>query len=298
MFLKSGARRVRSEENQNAQAENLSSPTESTTLTSLPSDVILSLSQTSRPRKNDSQRAGSGSEVIRANLHSNPRENRRDIASSSGPHNLSQDFFQYLVCTDRNLCSKRSVSFEHIREAPNPNDSDPNHSSTSSTQSLSSKSGRGNRISGRNGSSFPRTEEALGNPNRTRVLQNLKITLASIQEEKEIMRLTRQLSAAEAEKAAGFPDTIVSQESEDDIIVRQKIMEESKHRVPEVKSYSGGSFFELQTFERSFEDVFDVRPTTYRKDVDRVFFGRGELERIPITTWYRREDKLGRLDIT
>ena len=213
-------------------------------------------------------------------------------------HNPSQIFLQYPVRTDRNLCSERSVSFKHIRKAPNLDDSDPNHSSTSSTPSLSSKSGRGNRISGRSGSSFPRTEKALGSPNRTRVLQNLKISLASIQEEKEIMRLTRQLSAAEAEKAAGFPDTIVSQESEDDIIVRRKILEESKLRVPEVKSYSGGSFLELQTFERSCEHVFDVRPTTYRKDVDRVLFGRGGLEGIPMTTWYRREDKLGRLDIT
>ena len=211
---------MRSEENQNARAGNLSSPTESTTLTSLPSDVIPSLPQTARSRKNDSQRAASGSEATRSNLHSNPGENRRDIASSSGPDNLSQDFLQYPVRTDRNLRSERSVSFEHIREAPNPDDSDPNHSSTSSTPSLSSQSGCGNRILGRSGSSFPLTENALYSHNRSRVLHNLKISLASIQEQKEIMRLTRELSPQEAKKAAGFPDTIRSQESEDDILVR------------------------------------------------------------------------------
>ncbi len=200
------------------------------------------MSQTARSRRTDSPYASSGSEATRSNLHSNAGENRRGIASSSGANNLSQDVLQYPVCTDRNLCSERRVSFEYSREAPNPDDSNPNHSSTSSTPSLSSKSSCGNRISDRSGSSFSRTEEALGSPNCTRVLQNLEINLASIQEEKEIMRLTRQLSAAEAEKVAGFPDTIVSQKSEDDIIVRQKILEKSKLQVPVVKSYTLRSF--------------------------------------------------------
>ncbi len=120
------------------------------------------------------------------------------------------------------------MSLEHIREALNPDDSDLNHSSTFFTPSLSSKLGCRNRISGRSGSSFPRTDKAIGSPNSTRVLQNLKISLASIQEEKKIMRLNRQLSAAEPEKAAGFPDTIVSQKSKNDIIVWRKILEESK----------------------------------------------------------------------
>ncbi len=245
MFVRSGATRVCSEENQNARAENLSSSTERTTLTSPHSDVIPSLSQSPHTRKNYYQRAGSYSEPTRSNLHPNAGETCRDIASLSRPNNLSQDFLQYLVCTDRNLRYERSVSFEHIQKALNPDDSDLNHFSTSSTLSLSSKSGRGNRISGHSRSSFPHTEKSLGSPNRTRVLQNLKISLASIQEEKKIMRLTRQLSEAKAEKATRFPNTIVSQESGDDIIVRRRILEESKLRVPEVKSYSGGSFVKL-----------------------------------------------------
>ncbi len=214
------------------------------------------------------------------------------------PHNPSQNFLQYPVRTDRNLRSERSVSFKHIRKAPNLDDSDPNQSSTSSTPSLSSKSGLENRISGCSRSIFSSTEKALGSFNRTRVLQNLNISLESIQEEKKIMRLNRQLNEAEAEKVAGFPDTIVSQKSKDDIIVRRKILEECKLRVPEVKSYSEESFFELRTFERSCAYVFDVRLTTYRKDIDRVHFGRGRLKSIPRITWYRREDKLRRLGIT
>ncbi len=156
---------MRSEKNQNARAKNLLSPTESTTLTLLPSDVIPSLSQTARSKKNDSQRAGSGSEATRSNLHSNPRKNHCGIASSSGPNNLFQDFLQYPVRTDRNLRFRRSVSFEQIREALNPDDSDHNHFSTSSTPFLSSQSGRENRISSRIGSSFSRTKKALGSLN-------------------------------------------------------------------------------------------------------------------------------------
>ncbi len=60
--------------------------------------------------------------------------------------------------------------------------------------------------------------------------------------------------------------------------------------MPEVKLYSVGSFHELQTFEHLCENMIDVRPTTYRKDVDRIFFGRGGLERIPMTRYYRRKD--------
>ena len=180
MFRRSRPRQVRSEENQNAQAEYLSSPTESTNLTLLPSDFIPSLSQIVRSRSNDSQRAGSSSDATRSNLHSNFRENRRGITSLSGPNNLSQDFLQYPVQTYRNHCLEKRVTFEHIRKAPNPYNSDPNHSFTSSTPSLSSKLESGNLISGRSGSSFPPTEKALGSPNRTRVLQNLKIGLAII----------------------------------------------------------------------------------------------------------------------
>ncbi len=137
MFLRSRVRQVRSKENQNAPAENLSSLTESTTLTLLLSNVIPSLSQTACSKKQDFYRSGFGSEATRSNLHSNPRENRRGIASSSETHNLSQDFLQYPVHTDRNLRSEKNVSFEQIQEASNPDDSDPNHSSTSSTPSLS-----------------------------------------------------------------------------------------------------------------------------------------------------------------
>ncbi len=238
-----------SQENQNVWARNWWLPTVSAIPTSLSSDVILSLLETVRFKKNDSHCVGSGSEVTRSNLHSNFKENRRGITSLLGPHKLFQDFLQYLVCTDENLCSERRMSFEQIRKAPNPNNSDPNHSSTSSTPSLAWQLGRGNRISGCTQSSFPHIEKNFGNLNRTRVLHNLRNSLASIQEEKEIMRLAKQLSAKEAEKAARFLDAIVSYKSEHDIIVWRKILKKFKLQLPEVNVRTTISINESKGFE-------------------------------------------------
>ncbi len=112
-----------------------------------------------------------------------------------------------------------------------------------------------------------------------------------------IMLLIRQFDEEKAKKTPGFSDTIVSPESLDDIIVPQKTLEEYKPRVPDKKPYSKKLFFELQKFERSSEHIFYLPLVTYRKDVDTVFFRSRGHGRIRMTIWYRRGDKLQRLNI-
>lgn len=69
-------------------------------------------------------------------------------------------------------------------------------------------------------------------------------------------------------------------------------MEKFQLRVQDIKSYSGKLFLELQTFELSYENILDVRQTSYCRHNDRVVFGRERLEIILMITEYRYEDKL------
>ena len=100
-----------SENNQNAWAGSLLSPTKSTNITPIPSNIIRSLSQTTRSRKNDSQLAFSVSKAARSNWHLYLEENPNGIALSLRPHNFFQDFLQYSICTDKNLWSERKIVF-------------------------------------------------------------------------------------------------------------------------------------------------------------------------------------------
>ena len=86
--------------------------------------------------------------------------------------------------------------------------------------------------------------------------------------------LTRKLNAIKREKAAGFSElpTITTEENVYDVLIRRKIIKELKLLVPSVKLYMGHLYSQLQTYIRGCQHVFNTRPTTYRKDFDRVLF--------------------------
>ncbi len=46
-----------------------------------------------------------------------------------------------------------------------------------------------------------------------------------------------------------------------------------------VKPYSGLNYSQYQTFVRECKQVFQTRPTPYCKEVDKVLYGIGALER-------------------
>ena len=75
-------------------------------------------------------------------------------------------------------------------------------------------------------------------------------------------------------------------------------MQESKLAVPFVKLYLGQNYTQYQNYIRVCKHVFNTRPTTYRKDADRVLYGIGALEGTPSSSWYRHEEKNGRLTIS
>ncbi len=86
-------------------------------------------------------------------------------------------------------------------------------------------------------------------------------------------------------------------ENVDDVLIRRKIIEESKLPLLSIKLYMGHSYSQLQTYIRGCQYVFNTCPTTYRKDSNRVLYRIGSLKENSVTTWYRREEKLGRLPI-
>lgn len=154
----------------------------------------------------------------------------------------------------------------------------------------------------RSGTSFSRTTNRLTNENPGESLREIRKRLASLEKEKELVSLTRRLNKMEAEKAAGFPlshsHSSTLSESPEEALIRRQIIQESKLTVPMVKAYSGSNYAAYQSFIRSCEHVFRTRPVTYRKDVDKVLYGIGALEGNPSTTWYRHEEKFGRLDMS
>ncbi len=154
--------------------------------------------------------------------------------------------------------------------------------------------------SSQSGTSFSRTADRLRNENPGESLREIRKRLASLDKEKELVSLTRKLNEMEAEKAAGFPlsHTSLLSESPEEALIRRQIIQESKLTVPLVKAYSGSNYSAYQSFIRSCEHVFRTRPVTYRKDVDKVLYGIGALEGNPSTTWYRHEEKFGRLDMS
>lgn len=152
----------------------------------------------------------------------------------------------------------------------------------------------------RSGTSFSEIANRLRNENPGESLREIRKRLASLEKEKELVSLTRKLNEMEAEKAAGFPDSqgSVSSESPEEALIRRQIIQESKLTVPLVRAYSGANYAAYQSFIRACEHVFRTRPVTYRKDEDKVLYGIGALEGTPSTTWYRYEEKFGRLDMS
>lgn len=156
--------------------------------------------------------------------------------------------------------------------------------------------GRRNRASKSSRRSFPRllrTLEDMGNENPGKALQGV------LEKEKELLLLCRKLGELEAEKAAGFPPTDACHtggETPEEPHILRAIIQESKLAVPITKPYSGLNYAQQQSFVRSCEHIFCTRPTTYRKDVHKVLYGIGLLEGTPSTSWYRYEERYGRLD--
>ena len=180
---------------------------------------------------------------------------------------------------------------------------DSSDSTTTAERPLSSARSRNSssHITGRrSGNPFSEIADRLRNENPGESLREIRKRLASLEKEKELVSLTRKLNEMEAEKAAGFPDSqgSVFSETPEEALIRRQIIQESKLTVPLVRAYSGANYAAYQSFIRACEHVFRTRPVTYRKDEDKVLYGIRALEGTPSTTWYRYEEKLGRLDMS
>lgn len=156
---------------------------------------------------------------------------------------------------------------------------------------------RDNRSSRRSFSRLSRTLKDIGNENPDQSVQDI------LEEEKELVLLRRKLSEMEAEKAAGFPPpnashTGAGETPEESHHTRWNIFQESRLVVPVGKPYSGLNYAQYQSFVRSCEHLFCTRPTTYRREVHKVLYGIGLLEGGPSTSWYRHEERFGRLDMS
>ncbi len=68
--------------------------------------------------------------------------------------------------------------------------------------------------------------------------------------------------------------------------------------MPSIKLYIGLFILPITNLHLGLPTCFPTCPTTYRKDCNRVIYRIGGLEENSATTWYRREEKLGRLDIS
>ncbi len=176
-----------------------------------------------------------------------------------------------------------------------------NNGSDSSTPTKESYNMR-NRITQSPRRSFSRQSSTLrgikdDNPNKT--VQDARRQVASLEKEKELTLLNRKLAELESERAARFPTnaSLVNEKTVEESHICQIIIQESKLTLPFVKPYSGLNYAQYQTFVRECEYVFRTRLTTYRKEVDKILYGIGELERTPSTTWYRYEEKFDWLDI-
>ena len=109
---------------------------------------------------------------------------------------------------------------------------------------------------------------------------------------------SKKLADIEAEGAASFSTSgNLRLEAANETVI-QKILRESKLALPFVEVYSGQTYGHYQSFIRSFEHVFDTRPTNYRLDADRVLYGVRVLRGTPSTTWYRYAEVHGRLSIS
>ncbi len=134
-------------------------------------------------------------------------------------------------------------------------------------------------------SRLSRTLGGIGDDNPNKIIQDVRRQVASLKKEKELALLNRKLAELQAEKAARFltNSSLVNEKTLGESHIRQIIIQESKLTVPFVKPYSDLNYAQYQTFMRAFENVFRTRSTTHRKEVDKVLYGIGVLERTPST---------------
>lgn len=189
---------------------------------------------------------------------------------------------------------KRQGHSKGILGAPGAPGDDRGDSSISIDESYCFRN-RDNRSSRRKFSTLSRTLEDIGNENPREGLQDV------LEEKKELGLLCRKLSDMEAEKAAGFPSTNTRHtggEPSEGSRNRRSICQESRLAVPVAKTYSGLNYAHYQSLIRSCGHLFCTRPITYRRDVHKILYGIGLLEGSPSTSWYRYEERFGRLDMS
>lgn len=146
-----------------------------------------------------------------------------------------------------------------------------------------------------NNRSSRRTLEDTENENPGKALQDVS------EEKKQLALLHRKLSELEAEKAAGFPSTNACQtcgETSQESPILQIIIQESRLAIPITKPYSGLNYAQYQSFVIACEHLFSTRPATYREDVDKVLYGIGLLKGTPSTSWYRYQERYGRMGMS
>ena len=197
------------------------------------------------------------------------------------------------------LHSLRSNPRHHTRLGPGAL-GDQRSGSSITLQRGSSRGQTPRPISRQSASSIAQTIGTIQRQNPGEALRDVRRKLAGLEEERELVMLTRKLSEIEAEKAAGFPTIRISPEIEtsNETVIQKQILQESKLAVPFAKAYSGQTYAHYQSYIRACEHVFDTRPTTYRKEADRVLYGIGALEGTASITWYRYAEIHGRLSIS
>ena len=159
-----------------------------------------------------------------------------------------------------------------------------------------------NRISQPPRRSFSRQSRTLGgirDDNLNKTIQDERRRVSSLEKEKELALLNWKLAELKVEKTAGFPTntSLVNGKTLEESNIRHIIIQVSKLTIPFIKPYSDLNYAQYQTFVRECEYVFRTRHTTYRKEVEKVLYGIGELEGTLSTTWYRYKEKFGWLDI-
>ena len=127
-----------------------------------------------------------------------------------------------------------------------------------------------NRLSYRGVSTIAETIELIQGKNPTEALFDVKKKLLEIEEEKKLAVWSKELADIEAERAAGFSTSENLKVEAANKTVIQKILRQSKLALPFVGVYSRQIYGHYQSSIRSYEYVFDTRPTAYQLDADRV----------------------------
>ena len=142
--------------------------------------------------------------------------------------------------------------------------------------------------------------------------------LEDIQREERITILRRRLDEAEQRRAAGFPSDQLSPDvaldpphrsargtsrthserdsslSGGEATLKRRRKEEAQMSIVQPDTYKGKSRKTFTEFIRACEQVFETRPTQYRKDSARVLYARGFLRGDPQNAWYQHEKEHGK----